>query len=220
MSLQAILETYSGALFAGLIVTVRLCLLTWAASFFFGILFGSYAAKNQAFGFLTKCLSAVLSGVPVIVALFWLHYPAQAAIGVVIDPFVTAAVTLSVLGTFMVSEAVRQVLEAFPTQYRVAAQVSGLSGAETFWRITVPIVAKEFMPAALMIMVTIFHMTLLCSLISVEEVFRVAQRVNSVVYRPVEIYTALALFCVLVSLPLHLAALTLRARLTRDTSER
>jgi len=62
--------------------------------------------------------------------------------------------------------------------------------------------------------------TLFASLISVEEIFRVSQRINSTIYRPVEIYTALALFFLAVCLPINLAAAYLKKRYTRDLSER
>jgi ABC-type amino acid transport system permease subunit len=60
---------------------------------------------------------------------------------------------------------------------------------------------------------------LFASLISVEEIFRVSQRINSLEYKPVEIYTALALFFLSISLPVNALALWLRSRFTRNISE-
>jgi ABC-type amino acid transport system permease subunit len=67
--------------------------------------------------------------------------------------------------------------------------------------------------------VTILQATLFASLISVDEIFRVAQRINAIVYRPIEIYTALAGFFLLICLPLNGLAYFLEARFTRDLSE-
>ena len=64
------------------------------------------------------------------------------------------------------------------------------------------------------------HATLFASLISVEELFRVSQRINSTIYRPIEIYTALALFFLVVCLPINLFAVYLKRYYTRDLSER
>ena len=63
------------------------------------------------------------------------------------------------------------------------------------------------------------HTTLFASLISVEEIFRVAQRINAQIYKPVEIYTALGIFFLAISLPLNGLALWLPERFTRNTSE-
>lgn len=220
MSLASILSTYYPALLAGLWVTFKLCIIVWTASFGLGSALGIVAARSPLMSIPIRLTSAVLAGIPVIVFLFWMHYPAQAILNIIVQPFITACVALAVLGIFMVAEAVRQTLVDFPQQYIVAARVSGLSQHDTFWKIIVPIVLRGFIPSGLFIMVTLFQMSLFSSLISVEEIFRVAQRINSIVYRPVEIYTALALFCIGVSLPLHLAALALRARFGRDFSER
>jgi ABC-type amino acid transport system permease subunit len=54
----------------------------------------------------------------------------------------------------------------------------------------------------------------------VEEIFRVAQRINAQIYRPIEIYTALGVFFLAVCVPVNIAALYFKARFTRDTSER
>ena len=61
--------------------------------------------------------------------------------------------------------------------------------------------------------------TLFASLISVDVIFRIAQRINAQVYKPVEIYTALAVLFLIVCLPLHGLAHWLRVRYTRDFSE-
>jgi ABC-type amino acid transport system permease subunit len=66
----------------------------------------------------------------------------------------------------------------------------------------------------------VLQSTLFGSLISVEEVFRVAQRINATAYQPVQIYTALALFFLLLCLPLYLLAYWLHMKFTRDYSER
>ena len=69
-------------------------------------------------------------------------------------------------------------------------------------------------------LVVMLHMTLFASLISVDELFRAAQRINAQIYKPVEIYSAVGLFFLLVSLPLNGLALYLRRKHSRDLSER
>lgn len=215
-----IITTYSAELLSGLRVTFFLCAIAWTASFVIGIGLGALAARfRSTAGLIIRAMAAVLAGIPALVLLFWLHYPAQAALNVVIDPFITAAFALTLIGTFLVADAIRGVLIDFPRQYEVAARVAGLSNRVTFWRIRIPIVLRQFLPSALLITISILQMSLFASLISVDEIFRVAQRINSIVYRPTEIFTALALFCLAVSLPLYLLAVYLRAKFTRDFSE-
>jgi len=152
--------------------------------------------------------------------LFWLHYPAQAVFNVVIDPFYTASLTLALVNIFAVGEMVRQAIIDFPAQYIVAGRVCGLPTRDIVMRIQLPILFRQLLPGLMMLQVGMLHATLFASLISVEEIFRVSQRINSTIYRPVEIYTALALFFLAVCLPINLLAAYLKKRYTRDLSER
>jgi ABC-type amino acid transport system permease subunit len=71
----------------------------------------------------------------------------------------------------------------------------------------------------LAVQVAMLQMTLFASLISVEELFRVAQRINSTIHKPIEIYTALAMFFIIICVPAYILAFYLRQKYTRDISE-
>ena len=187
----------------------------------FGIVLGVTSANfPKSWGHFTHGMSFAFSAVPTLVVLFWLHYPAQAVFNVVIDPFYTAALTLSLVNIFGVGEMVRQSVSDFPKQYLIAGQVCGLSLRESVMKIQMPILFRQLLPGLMFLQVGMLHATLFASLISVEEIFRVSQRINSTIYRPVEIYTALACFFLMVCLPINLLAAYLKKRYTRDLSER
>jgi ABC-type amino acid transport system permease subunit len=109
----------------------------------------------------------------------------------VIDPFITASWVLALVNTFVVTEAVKNVLAVFPEEYAVAARVCGLDSRAIVLKIKLPIVFRQLIPVLLTSQVGILQATLFASLISVEEIFRTAQQVNASAYKPVEIYTAL-----------------------------
>lgn len=221
MTVIEIIQHHSEELLRGLGVTLALCGVIWFASFTIGSLLGSLAAKSPIWiGIPARAVSAVLAGVPAIVFLFWLHYPAQAMLDIVVNPFVTAAVALSILGIFIVADAVRLILVNFPTQYELAGKVCGLSGRQVLIHIKAPIVIRQLVPQFLFIAITLFQMTLFASFISVDEIFRVAQRINSVIYRPIEVFSALAVFCIVVCVPMNLLSQFLQRRFSRDFSER
>ncbi len=215
-----ILVQYRQAFIGGLFVTAQLALVIWTTGVAIGALVGILSARfRQAVGVPARLCSFLLSGIPVLVFLFWAHYPLQAILGVVINPFYTAAVVLSVVNVFAVADLVRSHLVDFPQQYIIAARVCGLSTRTTVWRIEVPIILRQVIPALLPLQIVMLHSTLFASLISVDEIFRVAQRVNSLEYKPIEIYTVLALLFLLTCLPVNGLAIWLRMRFTRDVSE-
>ncbi len=219
-TLLQILSEYSEALLRGLGVTVRLASIVWIVGLAVGTTLGVLSAKHkQVVGIPTATCSFVLSGIPVLVLFFWAHYPVQSLLHVVIHPFLTAAVVLSIINVFGVSNLVSAAVADFPEQYVTAAKVCGLSGKTTVLRIQMPIILRQVVPALISLQIVMLHTTLFASLISVEEVFRVAQRVNSIEYKPIHIYSALALLFLAVSLPVNGLSIWLRKRFTRNISE-
>jgi ABC-type amino acid transport system permease subunit len=215
-----IFSQYSEAFASGLLETLRLASIIWLAGILLGSLIGVLGAKYpRFFGVPFSTIAFVLSGIPIIVFLFWLHYPLQALLNLVIDPFVTASVTLSIVNIFAVSEIVRRALRDFPAQYIIAARVCGISRVRTLVSIQFPLILRQIIPNLLISQVGILQATLFASLISVNEIFRTAQRINSSIYKPVEIYTALGILFLAVCLPLNGVALWLRSSFTRDLSE-
>ena len=220
MTILQILIQYRQGFLSGLVVTMHLCAIIWAVGLLGGWLLGIAEARWRRFVAIPGSIASfILSGVPVLVLLFWLHYPLQAYLKVVIDPFWTAAGVLSLLNIFAVAEVVRGVLVDFPKQYLDAARVCGLSEWDATRYITFPIVLRQTLPTLLMLQVNMLQMSLFASMIGVNEIFRVAQSINSIVYSPVEIYTGLAVFFLAVCLPLNGLALWLRRRFAWGTSE-
>jgi len=221
MSVWNIIYTYKEGLLAGLLVTLGLCLIIWLSGLLFGVLFGALAHRQkESTGWFLKILSFLLASTPVLVLLFWLHYPLQALVGVVIVPFITAAFALSLINIVGVAQIVRDALDDFPQQYIIAGKVCGLTEGEIFSKIEFPILFRQTIPQFLTLQVSMLQMTLFASLISVQELFRVAQQINSIVYKPIEIYTALAIFLISISLPLNLLAYWFKNKYTRNLSEK
>lgn len=216
-----IIWQYREGFLAGLAVTMQLAGIIWVIGIAGGTGLGWLAARHpQNWGKFVRTVAFILGGLPILVLLFWLHYPAQAIFNVVIDPFITAAFTFTLVNIFAVSSLVREAIADFPTEYITAARVCGLSSRQTMFQIQLPIILRQILPGLLMSQVVMLHTTLFASLISVEEIFRVAQRINASIYKPVEIYTALGIFFLAISLPVNGFAIYLKHKFTRNTSER
>jgi len=220
MTVWDILVSYHVAFLEGLYVTLQMCLVIWGTGIVLGGALGLAGARSKlAIGLPSRLVSFVLGGIPLLVFLFWLHYPAQAMFDLVIDPFYTAVFTFSIVNIFAVADIVREALGDFPREYLTAAKVTGLTREQTVFKIQLPLILRRILPALLLLQVGMLHTTLFASLISVEEIFRVAQRINAQIYKPVEIYTALGVFFLIVCLPVNAFALYMKHRFTRNTSE-
>ena len=205
---------------SGIAVTLKLCILVWSIGISLGSLTGMLSSKWKVFNVFTKTFSFVLSGVPVLVFLFWLHYPAQYYFGIQINPFYTAVLLLAILNTFAVSEIVNVGINNLPKQYIEVARVCNINARRRFLKIEFPLIFRHILPSLLTTQVNMLQMTLFTSLISVEEIFRVSQRVISIEYKPVEIYSALGIFFLIICLPINGLALFLKNKFTRNIDEK
>ncbi len=207
-----ILVDYREGIASGLATTLELAGIAWSTGLIAGVVFGFLASRSALWDSIVRSGAFVLSSIPVLVFLFWVHYPLQAALQVVIPPFISASFVLALLSIAAVSEIVRNALRTFDPDYIYAGIVCGLSTSQIFRYIQVPIFLRQVIPSLLRTQVSILHMTLFASLISVDEIFRIAQRINAETYKPIEIYTALALLFLGISLPLNAIAAGLERR--------
>lgn len=225
MNVIDIIATYHVGFLSGLLVTLKLCLIIWSTGLVVGTGLGTAAAHDPIWGKFVHGAAFFLAAVPTLVILFWLHFPAQTMLSnltgseVVIDPFITSAFTFSLVNILAMAEMTRVAIRDFPKQYITAGQVCGMTNTAIFRFIQLPLLFRQLLPSLLTQQVAMLHMTLFASLISVEEIFRVSQRINSTIYKPIEIYTALGVFFIAVCLPINLLAAYLHRRYTRNLSE-
>jgi polar amino acid transport system permease protein len=220
MSTLDIIINYHEAILRGLWETICLCVIVWFLGIVLGIAIGIAAGKwREHVGVGLQVIAFIAAGVPVLVLLFWLYYPFQRYLGISVSPFWTAVIGLSFVNTLAVAMAVRNVVVEFPQQFIIAAKVCGMPPLAILYHIEIPICLRQLIPTLLTIQVSILQMSLFASLISVEELFRVVQRINSLEYQVVGVYSALAVFFLVVCLPLNGIAWYLRVKFTRRVSE-
>lgn len=213
MDILHILSTYDIALYNGLKITLYLCLIIWSSGIFIGGFLGVLgAAYPKTAGRLLEYISYFVRAIPVLVLLFWFHYPFQYLLDITIDPFITAAFTISLVNIFLSSDLVRGVLLQFPVSYIETAKVCGLTSSQTLFRIKLPIILRQLIPPMMGLKIQMLQTTLFASLISVNELFRVSQRINSIEYKPVEVYTGMAVFFLIICLPVNALATWLQSR--------
>ena len=221
MNIFEIFSTYKEGFLQGLGVTLRLCLMVWFIGIVVGTAFGILSAKyNKSFGLITKIVSTFISGVPVIVLLYWLYYPMQQQLQIDIPAFNIAVFAFSFINVFMVGDLVKNAIKDLPNQYLLAAKVSGLSERTILQKIQIPLIFKQLLGPVLLVQISMLHNSIFASLINVDEIFRQIQRINAMVYKPIELYTALAMFFIIITVPLTLIAYYLKRKYAKDYSER
>ncbi|MAT72860.1 MAG: amino acid ABC transporter permease [Planctomycetaceae bacterium] len=146
----------------------------------------------------------VLLCIPILVLLIWLYYCLPIVLGVAPSGPATAITALSLSLSAFFAEAVRGGLLSVPEgQYDAAAAV-GLSRTQAYLHIILPQAFRVSLPAILTLYVSTIKLTSLASVIAVYELVHTGRGIVASTFRPLEVFTVLALFYVVILMPLML----------------
>lgn len=200
-----ILIQYHNLFIQGFLVTLQILVISILIGLLAGTVLGILAAKySKDLSQILKYAKFIVKVIPFIVLLFWLHYPLQSILGIVVDPLLTGIFALSLVNTILTANLICGELELLPQVYIDAGITLGMSKMQIIQYIELPLLLRRILPSLLLNQASILEMSLFASLISVPEIFRTAQSINSMIYKPVEIYTLLILFFFIILGPLHL----------------
>lgn len=213
--LQLMLDSLAPLLWAGLIFTIPLTLLSFAL----GLAVGLGAALLRLFG--PKPLVAVvrfyvwiIRGTPLLVQLFLIFYGLP-SIGVVLDAFPAALIGFTLnIGAYS-SEIIRAVIGSVPKGQWEAAYSIGMTWGQAMRRTILPQAARVAVPPLSNTFISLVKDTSLAAAITVPELFQSAQRIVAVTYEPLILYVEAALIYLAMSSILSALQVRLEERLSR-----
>ena len=200
-----VLVEYRSLWFHGFMTTLELLASIIAIGIPAGILIGIIGGNfDNELGTIIKGARFVTKVIPVLVLLFWFDYPLQAIFNIVINPFVTTIVALGLINIVATAFIISTELRLLPKTYREAGITLGMSSSQIVRHIELPLLVRRTLPQLLLTQASMLEYTLFASLISVPELFQVAQTINAMTYKPVIVYSLLVLFFFMILGPLHL----------------
>lgn len=218
----SLIRRYHEALLEGSLVSIELAAIAWTGGLLIGVFLGIWRATHgrgaRRSG--VTAFSLMASSIPVMVYLLWCHYPLQKLLGISVRPFITAALVFTFYNALVIGESVRAAIEDLPIAFSLAAKASGVPRNIYIRYIMLPLGLRAALPGYLVSQVAVLHMTLFASLISVDELFRVTQRINALEYNAVGVFSLLALFYFVLSFPLLIVARLATQRLAKLGLER
>ena len=216
----SVVGAYFPALLRGAWLTIELT----AASILFGTLLGIVAGVMRASSVRVLRWSVaiyieIFLALPVLVLLIWVYYCVPILFpGVTLSNIATAILVLALsLGAF-VAEIVRAGITGIPRSQVEVAWSMGISGLATLQHIILPQASRLMIPPLMGQYITCWKLSSLASVIAVYELVHSAQNVISVTYRPLELYTAVAVFYLAMILPVNL--ILKRFELVPSTAQR
>ncbi|MFT2712631.1 amino acid ABC transporter permease [Clavibacter sp. Sh2126] len=169
---------------------------------------------NRVVSAIARFYISVVRGTPLLVQLFVIFYGLP-AIGVVLPPWPSAVIALSVNVGGYAAEIIRASILSVPRGQWEAGHTIGMSRAMTLRRVIVPQAARVSVPPLSNTFISLVKDTSLTSTILVTELFRQSQQIAAVTGEFMILYLEAALIYWLVCLVLSFAQTRLERRLDR-----
>lgn len=198
---------------AGALRTVALAATSWVIGLPIGMALAFAALLHPGSKLILRGVAVFLTVVPFLAILFWLHYPLQTILEVVWPPNLTCAALLSAYVACAFGDVLADEMTRLERRLFEAALVLGVPAKQLIWKVIFPAALEASMPRVLGLAVVSIHMTMFASLIGVEELFRVTQRLNAQILKPVELFTVMAFIYAALCVPLHFLAASFAKRL-------
>lgn len=189
-------------LLKGLLVTIGIALSAMAISLPLGIMLSLVRlSKIKPFQWAAKIYIDFFRCTPILMQLFWFYYSLPVLLGLTLSSVVTGLVALSLNLTAYIAETVRAGIQAVSPGQGEAALAIGMTNWQKTKRIILPQAITKIIPPLGSIWVSLFKDTSLLSAIVVPEMMYQANIFANSTFRPVEIYTAVAIIYFIITFP-------------------
>ena len=160
-------------------------------------------------------LGEIIRNTPILVQLLWVYYVLPIVFSIRVSSLAGILIGLSLYMAAFISEVYRAGIQAVPKGHREAAQVLGLTPVQSFVRIVMPQAIRLTLPPLASNFVQLIKFSSLGAVISVNEITRRGMELSSSTFRPLEIFSFIAVVYFFICWPLAMAIRIWESRLAR-----
>lgn len=209
---------YKANLLRGLIVTFELSAIIIIAAIIGGIIIGAGRySKNKLFNWPATAFIELFRNTPVLVQIVWFYYAFPVLLGIQMEGFYAALVGIGLNMIAYTADIVRGGIQSIEKGQWEAAKSIGMGYFNVMRRIVLPQALRRMIPPFTSRIVEAVKATSLASTIAVAELLYEGQVLANTVYRPFELYTAVAVLYFFATYPLVLFSYWLENRLAIDS---
>ena len=209
---------YKANLLRGLIVTFELSAIIIIAAIIGGIIIGAGRySKNKLFNWPATAFIELFRNTPVLVQIVWFYYAFPVLLGIQMEGFYAALVGIGLNMIAYTADIVRGGIQSIEKGQWEAAKSIGMGYFNVMRRIVLPQALRRMIPPFTSRIVEAVKATSLASTIAVAELLYEGQVLANTVYRPFELYTAVAVLYFFATYPLVLFSYWLEKRLAIDS---
>ena len=200
----------------GLGITIAYTIATIAVGMVIGLVTGLLRLSTRKF--ITLPLTAyveVFRCTPLLVQIIWFYYALPVVIGIDIPGVLAAGMVLSLYTGAFYAEIVRGGVNSIERGQWDAARALGLRRLQMMRLVILPQALRRMIPPFMNQSIIQLKNTSLVSTIAVADLLYEGQMITAATYRPLEVYTMVAVLYFVVLFPLTLAAQEVERRLAR-----
>src|SRR5688572_19797958 len=208
------------ALLDGLLRTMAVSAIAIAGAFLIGGVLGAARAHRiPLINQLAAVYVEVIRNTPILVQIF-MYFFALPQVGIRLDSFTVAWLSVMVWGGAFNTENFRAGFEAVPVRYREAGAALGFRGVSTFLNVTLPIGGRIALPSSINTYISVVKNTSLMYVIAYSELTTTAQNISNITLETLESLTVLAVVYLALVWTLSAAIRLLEARLALPEARR
>ena len=212
---------YQANLYRGLGVTFELSIIIILASMVGGIIIGAGRySKNRLFNWPATAYIELFRNTPVLIQIVWFYYAFPVLIGIQMEGFYAALIGIGLNMIAYSADIVRGGIQSIEKGQWEAAKAIGMNYFSIMRRVILPQALRRMIPPFTSRTVEAVKATSLASTIAVAELLYEGQVLANTVYRPFELYTAIAVLYFFATYPLVLFSYWLERRLAIDSEMR
>jgi polar amino acid transport system permease protein len=192
----------------------------WAVAFAFGLTAGlllglARITNRRLLDWPATAYVELFRNTPVLVQLVWFYYAFPVLTGLQMPAFAAAALGLSLNTSAYCAEIFRGGLQSVTAGQWEAGRALGMPYGRILRRIVLPQAVRRMIPAFTNRAIELAKMTAIASVIAVHELMYEARSLSSITFRPMEVFTTVALIYFFMIYPGTLLSYALEARLKR-----
>ncbi len=198
-----IIWTNQALLWWGLAVTLKYTLITSIAGLIIGLIVAiAQISRFRVLSYPGRLFVEFFRNIPLLVWLLWSYYALPIFAGIDISKEMAGVVALSLYVASYYAEILRAGIQSIDRGQSDAALALGMSDGQALRRIILPQAARRMIPPLSGQTIIQMKNTTLLSVITIPDLLYQASYISSFTYRPMEVYTAIAVIFLVVLTPL------------------
>ncbi len=216
MQLLEILKSSLPSLTSGILVTIKISVISLFLAVILGIIFGIFSiSKSKVLKGISTVYLYIIRGTPLMVQALFIYFGIAPLIAKRSDPIICAIIALTLNAGAYMSEIFRAGIQAVDNGQMEASRSLGLSYLTTMRKVILPQAVKVMIPSIINQFIVTIKDTSILSVISIRELTASGQIIVARNFKPMETYAIVAMMYFILITALSLLSMYVERRLHR-----